>query len=102
MKQKFKQFTKNIGTGLKQEYHETKQIPHHIKKGNFKEVGQQIGDIGKMIVIAFIWVLPAGVVISGFIIRFSNKLRPSAFQTTANELGTTTQTKDADTYYSTS
>ena len=91
MKEKFKNFTKKIGAGLKQEYHETKQIPYHIKKRNFKEAGQQIGDIGKMLIIAFIWVLPAGAILSGFIIKFSKKMRPSSFQTTDNK---PTQSKD--------
>jgi hypothetical protein len=80
VKQKIRHFAKQIGAGLKQEYEETKQIPHHIKKRDFKAVKQQIGDIGKMIVIAFVWVLPAGAILSGFIVKFSQKMRPSAFQ----------------------
>ncbi len=80
MKKKFKGFVNKIGTGLKQEYHETKQIPQHIKKGNIKEATQQVGDIAKMVIIAFVWVLPAGAVISGFILKFSKKMRPSSFQ----------------------
>ncbi len=81
MKQKFKHFVNKIGTGLKQEYHETKQIPRHIKEGNLKEATQQAGDIVKMVAIAFVWVLPAGAIISGFILKFSKKMRPSSFQT---------------------
>ena len=80
MKAKIKAFSKKIGSGLKQEYQETKDIPKHIKNGNFKEVKQQVADLGKMVFIACIWVLPAGAVASGFLMKFSNKIRPTAFQ----------------------
>ena len=80
MKVKLKAFIKKIGSGLKQEYQETKDIPKHIKSGNFKEVGQQVADLGKMLIIAFVWVLPAGAVISGFIMKYSHKMRPTSFQ----------------------
>ncbi len=80
MKEKIKAFRKNIGSGLKQEYQETKDIPMHIKNGNFKEAKQQIADLGKMIIIASVWILPAGVIISGFILKVSKKMRPTAFQ----------------------
>ena len=80
MKNRLKKFTTKIASGLKQEYQETKDIPKHIKEGNFKEVRQQVADIGKMIIIAFIWVLPAGVILSGFIMKVSNKMRPTSFQ----------------------
>jgi hypothetical protein len=79
MKKKLKQFTQKLGTGLKQELSETRQIPGQIRKGNLKEAGKQIGDIGRMIVIAAVWVLPAGAIISGFIVKYSKKIRPSAF-----------------------
>jgi len=80
MKKKIKEFSKKIGSGLKQEYQETKDIPKHIKSGNFKAVKQQVADIGKMAFIAVIWVLPAGAVISGFILKISNKIKPTSFQ----------------------
>ena len=80
MKNKIKKFSEKIGSGLKQEYQETKDIPKHIKDGNYQEVKQQVADLGKMIVIAFIWILPAGAIISGFIMKFSNKMRPTSFQ----------------------
>lgn len=82
MKKRIQHFAKKIGRGLQQEYNETKQIPYHIRKKNFKAAGEQIGDIGKMVLIAFVWILPAGAILSGFIIKFSQKMRPSAFQTT--------------------
>lgn len=81
---KLKNFTKKIGTGLKQEYHETQQIPLHIKNKNFKEAINQIGDLSKMGLIAFNWVLSAGAVLSGFIIKYSKKIRPSAFREEEN------------------
>jgi len=80
MKAKITAFSKKIGSGLKQEYQETKDIPSHIKNGNFKEAKQQVADLGKMIFIAVVWILPAGAVISGFIIKVSNRMRPTAFQ----------------------
>jgi len=80
MIQKFKKFTKKIGTGLKQEYHETKQIPKQLKEKRYKEVAIQVGDLGKMIIISAMWILPGGGVISAFVIKFTNKIRPSAFQ----------------------
>jgi hypothetical protein len=85
MKKKLKVFTKKIASGLKTEYQETKEIPKHLKNRNFKEATQQIADIGKMAFIALIWILPAGAFISGFIVKFSSKIRPSAFQDTNSE-----------------
>lgn len=77
---KLKKFTKKIGRGLKQEYQETKDIPKHIKNGEYKKVSEQVGDIGKMTFISFLWVLPGGGVLSGFLMKFSKKIRPSAFR----------------------
>jgi hypothetical protein len=80
MNKKIKKFTKKISVGLKQEYHETKQIPKQIKDKKYKEATHQVLDIGKMLVISAMWILPAGGVISAFVMKFSNKIRPSAFQ----------------------
>jgi len=85
MKKKIKEFTKKIGSGLKQEYQETKDIPKHIKNGNYKAVKQQVADLGKMAFIVIIWILPAGAIISGFVMKLSNKIRPTAFQVKENE-----------------
>ncbi len=46
-------------------------------------------------IIAFVWVLPAGAVISGFIIKFSKKMRPNAFQVTDVKSGTTLNDQEA-------
>ena len=64
MKERIKRFSKKIGSGLKQEYIETKQIPYHLKKGNIKEAAKQFGDIGKMVFIAFVWFFLSGIKIS--------------------------------------
>jgi len=76
---KVKKFTKKIGKGLKQEYHETIKIPSHLKNKEYKEAANQIADVGKMAFIATVWILPAGAIISGFIMKYSTKIRPSAF-----------------------
>jgi len=80
MKKRLKAFSTKIGSGLKQELKETKDIPKHLKEGNYKEVKQQVADLGKMVIIAFIWVLPAGAIISGFVMKFSKRMRPTAFR----------------------
>jgi len=80
VKQKIKNFTTNIRRGLKQEYHETKAIPRHLKERNFKEAFVQIGDLGKMSFLGLLWILPAGSIVSGFIMKYSKKIRPTAFQ----------------------
>jgi len=61
-----------------------KSYSKHIKNGNYKEAKQQVADLGKMAVIGFVWILPAGAVISGFIMKFSDKMRPTAFQKEEN------------------
>ncbi len=85
MKKRLHNFTKKIGSGLKQEYQETKDIPKHLKNGDYKIAREQVVDIGKMIFIASIWVLPAGAIVSGALIKFSNKIRPSSFQDSEDE-----------------
>ena len=37
-------------------------------------------DICKMVGLGIVWVLPGGAVITAFIVKFSYKVRPSAFQ----------------------
>nr|WP_275716931.1 hypothetical protein [Sulfurimonas sp. SAG-AH-194-L11] len=74
MKKKFKEFTDKVSSGLKQEYQETKDIPMHIKNGSYKEAGQQAADIGKMAFIVSIWILPAGAIISGLIMKFFDSI----------------------------
>ena len=77
---RLKQFSKKMGHGLKQEYNETKDIPKHIKNREYKKVAEQVGDLGKMTFLSTLWVLPGGGVLSGVLIKYFKKLRPSAFR----------------------
>ena len=86
MKQKIKNLTQNLSKGMKQEYLETKQIPKQLKERQYKEATEQIGDIGKMVFLTMLWILPAGGVVSAFLLKISHKIRPSAFQSTEEQL----------------
>ena len=77
---KFKKFSKKMRLGLIQEYRETKDIPKQIKNKEYKKATQQIGDIGKMTFLSALWVLPAGGALSGILVKYFTKLRPSAFK----------------------
>ena len=77
---KLKKFSKKVGHGLKQEYKETKDIPKHIKNKEYKKATEQIGDIGKMTFLSTLWVLPGGGVLSGVLVKYFKKIRPSAFR----------------------
>jgi len=65
---------------MKQEYHETKQIPKQLMNKEYKAAAQQVGDIGKMVFVVSLWVLPAGGVASACLLKTSDKFRPSAFR----------------------
>jgi len=80
MKKKIKDFTEKIGKGLAQEFKETIEIPKQIKAKNFKAVKQQFADILKMIVLGLIWLIPAGMALSTFLIKYSDKMRPTSFR----------------------
>jgi len=80
MKKKLKRFVKKLHHGLKQEYNETKAIPKHIKNKEYKQAIEQVSDLGRMTFLSFLWILPGGGVISGFLVKFSDKIRPSAFR----------------------
>ena len=77
---KLKKFSKRVGHGLKQEYKETKEIPKHIKNKEYKKAAEQVGDIGKMTFLSTLWVLPGGGVLSGVLVKYFKKMRPSAFR----------------------
>jgi len=70
--------------GLKQEYKETKDIPKHIKNKEYKKAAEQVGDIGKMTFLSTLWVLPGGGVLSGVLVKYFKKMRPSAFRDDKN------------------
>lgn len=69
-----------MGHGLKQEYEETKDIPKHIKNKDYKKAAEQVGDIGKMTFLSTLWVLPGGGILSGLLLKYFKKIRPSAFR----------------------
>ena len=69
-----------MGHGLKQEYNETKDIPKHIKNKEYQKAVEQVGDLTKMTFLSTLWVLPGGGVISGVIVKYFKKIRPSAFR----------------------
>ncbi len=81
---KLKKFSKRVGHGLKQEYKETKDIPKHIKNKEYKKAAEQVGDIGKMTFLSTLWVLPGGGVLSGVLVKYFKKMRPSAFKEDRN------------------
>ena len=81
---KLKRFSKRVGHGLKQEYKETKDIPKHIKNKEYKKAAEQVGDIGKMTFLSTLWVLPGGGVLSGVLVKYFKKMRPSAFREDKN------------------
>ena len=70
--------------GLKQEYEETKDIPKHIKNREYKKAAEQVGDIGKITFLSTLWVLPGGGVLSGVLVKYFKKMRPSAFREDRN------------------
>ena len=70
--------------GLKQEYEETKDIPKYIKNREYKKAAEQVGDIGKMTFLSTLWVLPGGGVLSGVLVKYFKKMRPSAFREDRN------------------
>ncbi|QOR61454.1 hypothetical protein ACM66Z_08400 [Sulfurovum sp. ST-21] len=76
----FRHFTKEIGKGMHVEWKETKEIPSLLLKREYKKAGAQVVDICKMAGLGIVWVLPGGAVITAFIVKFSHKARPSAFQ----------------------
>jgi len=75
-----KRFTKEIGQGMHVEWRETKEIPSLLLRGEYRRAGAQVADICKMVGLGIIWVVPGGAVMTAFIVKFSHKARPSAFQ----------------------
>lgn len=61
------------------ELKETIEIPSLLKKKEYKKAGAQVVDIFKMAGLAVIWVVPGGAVITAILVKFSHKVRPSAF-----------------------
>jgi len=80
MLKKIKKISKHLSKGLKQELKETIDIPKHIKQKEYKKAVEQVGDIGKMTFLSFLWILPGGGILSGLLVKVSRKIRPSAFR----------------------
>jgi len=83
--QNLKKFTRRIGRGMKVELKETIEIPSLLIRREYKKAGAQVVDIFKMTGLAVIWVVPGGAVITAIILKFSHKMRPSAFRSKEEE-----------------
>ena len=73
-------FMAELKEGLYVEWHETRAIPGQLIRGEFRKAGGQVADLGRMGVLAVLWVLPGGAVISGVVVKFFKRIRPSAFR----------------------
>ena len=78
--QNLKKFTRRIGKGMHIELKETIEIPSLLIRREYKKAGAQVVDIFKMTGLAVVWVIPGGAVITAVILKFSHKMRPSAFR----------------------
>jgi hypothetical protein len=67
------------------EWRETKEIPSLLLRKEYKKAGVQVLDICKMAGLGIVWVIPGGAVITAFIVKFSYRMRPSAFQSEEKE-----------------
>ena len=78
---KIKRFASKMKKGLAIEARETIEIPIHIKNGQFKKAGEQVGDLFKMAGLGVVWVIPGGGVLVAVVLKVFHKSRPSAFRT---------------------
>ena len=76
---RFRKFSRRIGRGLHIELKETIEIPKLLKNKEYKKAGDQVLDICKMAGITVVWIVPGGAVLTAVILKFSRKVRPSAF-----------------------
>ncbi len=83
--QNLKKFTRRIGRGMHVELKETIEIPSLLIRREYKKAGAQVVDIFKMTGLAVVWVVPGGAVITAVILKFSHKMRPSAFRSKDKE-----------------
>ena len=83
--QNLRKFTRRIGRGMKVELKETIEIPSLLIRKEYKKAGVQIVDIFKMTGLAMVWVVPGGAVLTAVILKFSHKMRPSAFRSKEEE-----------------
>jgi hypothetical protein len=75
-----KKFTRRIGKGMRVELKETIEIPSLLIRREYKKAGAQVVDIFKMTGLAVVWIVPGGAVLTAVILKFSHKMRPSAFR----------------------
>ena len=83
MKKKFKRFkvfSRRIRKGMAVEYKETKEIPKLLANKEYKKAFLQLLDIVKMTLLGLLWLIPGGAVLTALLIKFSHKMRPSAFR----------------------
>jgi hypothetical protein len=80
-----KTFTRRIGKGMHVELKETIEIPSLLIRREYKKAGAQVVDIFKMTGLAVVWIVPGGAVITAMILKFSHKMRPSAFRSEKEE-----------------
>ena len=66
--------------GLAIEARETIEIPKHIKNGQFRKAGEQVGDLFRMTGLGIVWIIPGGGVLVAVILKVFHKSRPSAFR----------------------
>lgn len=78
--QNFKSFARSFGKGMAIEWQETKEIPMLLLQKEYRKAGTQVVDICKMAALGVVWVIPGGAVLTAMIVKFSCKIRPSAFQ----------------------
>jgi hypothetical protein len=75
-----RRFTAGLHKGLRVEWRETRAIPGQLLRGEFRKAGEQVADLGRMGFLTVLWVLPGGAVISGVLVKFFRRIRPSAFR----------------------
>jgi hypothetical protein len=73
-------FVADMKAGLHMEWRETRAIPGQLIRGEFRKAGEQVADLGRMGVLAALWILPGGAVLSGVVVKFFRRIRPSAFR----------------------
>ena len=83
--QNLRKFTRRIGRGMHVELKETIAIPSLLIHKEYKKAGAQVVDIFKMTGLAIVWVIPGGAVLTAVILKFSHKMRPSAFRSNASK-----------------
>ena len=77
---RFQVFSRRIRKGIAIEYKETKEIPKLLANKEYKKALLQFLDIIKMVLLGILWLIPGGAILTALLIKFSHKMRPSAFR----------------------